>query len=207
MAFSITSAKTVITPNPKALSIKQDIPSEVLSVGLPGSVMTMMSTISNAALTHMVAGCSDIAIAGIGVAKEIDRLAYAIAQGMTPGMLSLIGYNYASGNHKRMKAVTKTAFAYSVLVACVGAVLLWTLETPISRCFIADTETVRYGQRFPKIICLACLTTAVNFIFITGFQAIGKKVQPLCLSLLRKGSLDVVLMLILNGAVSVSHIA
>ena len=36
------------------------------------------------------------------------------------------------------------------------------------------------------------------------FQAIGKKVQPLCLSLLRKGSLDMVFMLILNHAVGVS---
>ena len=39
------------------------------------------------------------------------------------------------------------------------------------------------------------------------FQAIGKKVQPLCLSLLRKGSLDMVFMLILNHAVGVSGIA
>ena len=169
--------------------------------------MTMMSTISNAALNHMVAGYSDTAIAGMGIAKKIDLLAYAIAQGMTQGTLPLIGYNYTSGNHKRMKAAIKTAFAYSFLVACVGAVLLWTLATPISRCFIADTETVRYGQHFLKIICLACPTTAFNFMVITVFQAIGKKIQPLCLSLLRKGSLDVVFMLILNSAVGVSGIA
>lgn len=42
---------------------------------------------------------------------------------------------------------------------------------------------------------------------ITVFQVIGKKVQPFCLSLLRKGSLDVVFMLILNHAVGVSGIA
>ena len=42
---------------------------------------------------------------------------------------------------------------------------------------------------------------------ITFFQAIGKKVQPLCLSLLRKGSLDVVFMPILNHAAGVSGIA
>ena len=198
---------TVITPNPKAYSLKQHIPAEVLSVGLPGFVMTMMSTISNAALNHMVAGYSDTAIAGMGIAKKIDLLAYAIAQGMTQGTLPLIGYNYTSGNHKRMKDAIKAAFAYSFIIACVGAVLLWTLAVPISRCFIADAETVGYGQRFLKIICLACPTTAVNFMVITVFQAIGAKVQPLCLSLLRKGSLDVVFMLILNSTIGVSGIA
>lgn len=198
---------TVITPDPKAFSIRQHIPGEVLSVGLPGFVMTMMSTISNGVLNHTVAGYSDTAIAGMGIAKKIDLLAYAIAQGMTQGTLPLIGYNYTSDSLKRMKAAIKTAFAYSFLVACAGTVLLWTLAAPISRCFIADAETVRYGQHFLKIICLTCPTTAINFMVITVFQAIGKKVQPLCLSLLRKGSLDVVFMLLLNHAVGVSGIA
>ena len=198
---------TVITPSLKAFSIKQHIPAEVLSVGLPGFVMTMMSTVSNGALNHMAAGYSDTAIAGMGIAKKIDLLAYAIAQGMTQGTLPLIGYNYTSGSHKRMKSAIKTAFACSFLIACAGAVLLWTLAAPISRCFIADAETVGYGQHFLKIICLARPTTTVNFMVITVFQAIGKKVQPLCLSLLRKGSLDVVFMVILNHAVGVSGIA
>lgn len=58
-----------------------------------------------------------------------------------------------------------------------------------------------------KIICLACPTTAVNFMRITVFQAIGKKVQPLFQSLLRKGSLDIVFMLLLNKSMGVSGIA
>ena len=58
-----------------------------------------------------------------------------------------------------------------------------------------------------QIYYTTTLTTAVNFMVITVFQAIGRKIQPFLLSLLRKGSLDVVFMLILNGAVGVSGIA
>ena len=133
------------------------------------------------------------AIAGMGIAKKIDLLAYAIAQGMTQGMLPLIGYNYSSGNLKRMKDAINTAFAYSLIAASCGTVLLYFFAAPIAGSFISDAETVRCGQHFLKIICLACPTTAVNFMCITVFQAIGKKVQPLFLSLLRKGSLDIVL--------------
>ncbi len=78
---------------------------------------------------------------------------------------------------------------------------------PIAGSFISDADTVGYGQQFLKIICLACPTTAINFIAITVFQAIGKKIQPLFLSLLRKGSLDVVFMLLLNKAIGISGIA
>lgn len=106
--------KTVITLNPAEYSFKQKIPLEVITVGLPGFVMTMMSTISNTALNHIVADYSTTAIAGMGIAKKIDLLAYAIAQGMTQGTLPLIGYNFSSGNIKRMKESIKAAFSYSL---------------------------------------------------------------------------------------------
>ena len=199
--------KSVITLNPKLYSVRRKIPLEVITVGLPGFVMTMMSTISNTALNHMVSDYSNTAIAGMGIAKKIDLLAYAIAQGMTQETLPLIGYNYSSGNLKRMKDAIKTAFAYSLIVAACGTVLLYFFAAPIARCFIPDAETVAYGQHFLKIICLACPTTAINFMCITVFQAIGKKVQPLFLSLLRKGSLDIVFMLLLNQSMGVSGIA
>ena len=199
--------KTVIILNPTAYSLKQHIPLEVTTVGLPGFVVTMMSTISNTALNHIVAGYSNTAIAGMGIAKKIDLLAYAIAQGMTQGTLPLIGYNYSSGNIKRMKESIKVAFLYSLIVAACGTVSLYFLATSVVRGFISDAQTVHYGQKFLKIICLACPTTAINFMVITIFQAIGKKVQPLFLSLLRKGSLDIIFMVVLNHTMGISGIA
>lgn len=187
--------KTVITLNPKAYSLKQNIPLEVITVGLPGFVMTMMSTISNTA------------IAGMGIAKKIDLLAYAIAQGMTQGVLPLIGYNFSSGNIKRMKESIKVACIYSLGVAVCGTLFLYFCSPLVVRCFIADTQTVYYGKKFLKIICLACPTIAINFMVITIFQVIGKKGQPLFLSLLRKGSLDIVFMLVLNHTLGVFGIA
>ena len=187
--------------------MREKIPAEVLTVGLPGFTMTMMSTVSNTVLNHIVASYSSTAIAGMGIAKKIDLLAYAIAQGMTQGTLPLIGYNYSSGNRPRMKQAIRTALLYSLLVACVGALLLWFLAVPITRCFINDADTVRYGQSFLKIICLACPSTAVNFMVITIFQATGRKLQPLLLSLLRKGSLDVVFMIMLNHIIGINGIA
>lgn len=199
--------KTVITLDIRKYSVRNGIPADVIAVGLPGFAMTMMSTVSNTALNHIVAGYSSTAIAGMGIAKKIDLLAYAIAQGMTRGTLPLIGYNYSSGNRKRMKAAIRTAFVGSLTVAACGTVFLYFFASAIAGSFISDTETVAFGQRFLKIICLACPSTAVNFLCITVFQAIGKKIQPLLLSLLRKGSLDIIFMLLLNHRFGISGIA
>lgn len=58
-----------------------------------------------------------------------------------------------------------------------------------------------------RIVCLACPTTALNFLIITVFQATGQRVQPLILSLLRKGGLDIPLMLVQNRFIGVDGIA
>ncbi|HCW80507.1 MAG TPA: hypothetical protein DG942_05320 [Ruminococcaceae bacterium] len=65
----------------------------------------------------------------------------------------------------------------------------------------------RYGRTFLRIICLACPTTAINFFIITVFQATGKKIQPIVLSLLRKGIVDVPLMFLFNRLMGINGIA
>lgn len=198
---------TTITPSPKYFTLRSGIPMEVLTVGLPSFVMTLMSTISNLTLNKMIASYSNEAVAGMGIAKKIDLMAFAIAQGMTQGTLPLIGYNYSSGNHKRMLSALKVLLVDCLVLAVCGMALMYFGATPITRCFIDDSTTIEYGRSFLRIVCLACPTTALNFLAITIFQATGKKVQPLILSLLRKGGLDIPLMLLFNSLIGIDGIA
>lgn len=198
---------TTITPAPRYLTFNKEISLEVLTVGLPSFLMTLMSTLSNLTLNKIISGYSNEAVAGMGIAKKIDLLAFAIAQGMSQGTLPLIGYNYSAGNHKRMASALKVLLLYCLIVAFSGMALMFFGAAPITRCFIDDAATVAYGRTFLKIVCIACPTTALNFLSITIFQATGKKLQPLILSLLRKGGLDIPLMLLFNHINGINGIA
>lgn len=79
--------ETVITFDLSQFTLKHRIPNEVILVGLPGFLLTCMSSISNTFLNSMVASYSTQAIAGMGIAKKINLLAFAIAQGTTQGTL------------------------------------------------------------------------------------------------------------------------
>ena len=187
-----------ITFSPSAYSLKNGVPGEIIAVGLPGFIMTLMGTISNTVLNHIVAGYSNSAIAGMGIAKKIDSLAYAIGQGISQGLVPLIGYNYSSGNRKRMKDSIRISFTLSLAAAFISTTLLFAMAEPVSYFFIDDEETALYGMKFLRIIALACPSTMINFMIISLFQAMGRKIQPFVLSFLRKGSLDVLLMLPLS---------
>lgn len=144
---------------------------------------------------------------GSGIAKKIDMMAFAIAQGMTQGTLPLIGYNYSSGDHRRMLSALRVLLLDCLLVAAAGMALMLLAAAPITRCFIDDAATVSFGCDFLRIVALACPSTALNFLAITIFQATGKKFQPLLLSLLRKGGLDIPLMLLFDHLAGISGIA
>lgn len=66
---------------------------------------------------------------------------------------------------------------------------------------------MEYGGRFQRIICITGPCISVTMIIITLFQSVGKKVQPLILSLLRKGVLDIPAMFLMNAWVGVNGIA
>jgi len=199
--------KTVITLNPKYYSIAGGIPADVVVGGLPSFIMMMLGCLSNSVLNRLVTSCSNEAMAGMGIAKKIDMIAFSVAQGMTQGVLPLIAYNYASGDRKRMNRSIQITLVYTLLMVCTATLMLFLFASPITRCFINNDETVAYGRDFLKVICFTCPSTAVNFMIITVFQATKQKVQPLILSLLRKGSLDIPLMIVLNHFIGINGIA
>lgn len=198
--------RTVIKFSPRNYTLCNGIPREILLVGFPSFVMTIMSIFSNTVLNKMVVSYSNQAISGMGIAKRIDMLAFAIANGMTQGVLPLIGYNYAARNYPRMRSTIKTAFTYSLVVATAGAVALFVCAVPVVRFFIDDAETVSYGQYFLRIICITCPAISVTMMIISVFQATGQKTKPMILSTLRKGGFDVPFMFIMNAAAGANGI-
>ncbi len=190
--------KTVIKFSLKSYSLSHGIPKKILLIGFPSFLMTLMSILSNTILNKMVVSYSNQAIAGMGIAKKIDMLTFAIASGMTQGVLPLIGYNYAAKNYARMRSTIKAAFYYSLAIATFGAILLFICAVPVVRFFIDDAQTIAYGQYFLKIICITCPAVSVIMMIISVFQATGQKTKPMILSLLRKGGLDIPFMFMMN---------
>ena len=198
--------RTVIKFSIKNFVLRRDLTKEILLVGFPSFIMILMGTFSNIILNKLVVSYSNQAIAGMGIAKKIDILAFAIANGITQGVLPLIGYNFAAKNYARMRAAIKTSFVFCLIVSIIGAIFLFTCAVPVVKFFISDAETVAYGQHFLRIICITCPAISVTMMIITIFQATGQKTKPMILSFLRKGGIDVPFMFIMNYIAGASGI-
>ena len=175
------------------------VPAEVLSCGLPACLMTLFENISYAVLDHLMAFNGVTMQAGIGVAKKINMLAHCIVRGMAQGVLPLISYNYASGNRRRMRQAVLLSTGISVGLAAACTLACLSLSEPLVGLFFrGDTESLKYGARFLRILCLGGPFSACAYAAISFFQAVGRGMRSFLLAILRKGVLDIPLMFMLR---------
>ena len=196
--------RSVISLRPSRRAFSQRIPSDVLTTGLPACLMTLCENVSYAVLDNLMAAWGLSCQTGIGVAKKVNMLAHSMVRGMAQGVLPLIAYNYASGNHRRMRQAVLTSTGISVALAAACMVLSLTLSRALIGLFIQhSSDSLDYGAAFLKVLCVGGPFSACAYAFISFFQAVGQSRKSFVLAVLRKGVLDIPIMLILNAVVPI----
>ncbi len=173
---------------------------EVLKSGLPACIMTLFESVSYAVLDKLLSSYGIMVQAGIGVAKKVNMLAHCMVRGISQGILPLIAYNFASKDHRRMRAATTFGLAISVGVSCLCTAACLLFPDELIAIFLQDGESASYGVAFLKILCLGCPLSAGAYMVISFFQAVGSGGRSFFLAIMRKGVLDITLMFILGTA-------
>ncbi len=193
----------VFTLNPKDISLKHNIPKEVLFIGFPAALSTTLAMVSNIFANKLVSvdlpkDLQSSALAGLGIAKKINTLAFNICMGITQGMLPFIAYNYASKNVKRMKKGILFMFATAIGFSLIAITFFLAFTKGFVSFFIKEPMSVDYGVKFLRLIAAAVPLCSISFATNTVFQASGKKAFSFILSILRKGLFDIPLMFLLK---------
>ncbi len=184
----------VCTIHFKDISFKDRIPQDVLMIGLPAALSTTLAMVSNMFANALIKPYGSAAVAGMGVAKKVNTLAFNTTMGLTQGVLPLLGFTYGARNYDRMKKTIRMTLMIAFGFCTFCMILFELFPSSWISFFIAEPESVRYGTQFLRIISIGCPMTAVTYMLNTVFQASGKKKQSLTLSVLKKGVIDIPLM-------------
>ena len=172
---------------------------EVAKIGAPATLQVFLSAVSNAVLLALVAGYSMEAVAGLGIMQRLEMLPFAMAMGVSGGVLPLIAYNYASKNHARMRDAIRTSMGAVLALSLTMLALLGIFSTQCVQFFLDDAAAVAYGTDFLRMRLIAVPFIAVDFLLLSVFQALGSARPALVLSVLRKGTVDIPLMFAANA--------
>lgn len=195
--------KTVLSLNPKKALLKKHYVMSVFAVGIPSALGSLLACVSNIVINNLASGYEhlygDVPVAAIGIAKKIDMLPMNVGFGLCQGMMPLVAYNFASGDHKRMRAIARTARNSAMVFAGFCIILFQLLAPQIAGLFNGHAETVKMSTDFLRILCLAVPLMLFNLQISFTFQAMGMGKQSLILSSLRQGVINIPLLFIMNG--------
>ena len=180
------------------ISFGEGIPGEVFMIGMPAALATTLAMLSNIVANALISSAGSEAVAGMGVAKKTNMIAFNTCMGITQGVLPLIGYTYGAKNYARMKETIKFTSAVTLSVGVVCTVLFRIFSAPAVRFFIDDADSVEYGRRFLNVIAFAAPLAAMTYMAGTVFQATGNRLYSFVLSIIRKGLLDIPLMFLFS---------
>ena len=189
----------VFALSPKEVSLKGRLPLDVLAIGFPAALSTLLAMLSNIFANALVAGYGSAAVAGMGVAKKVNTLAFNILLGLTQGTLPLIGYTYAAGNYRRMKKTIWVTGGCALSFSLVCMVLFRCFSASLVSFFIQDAQTIAFGREFLDVLAYAVPLCALTYATNVVFQATGRRLNSFILSILRKGLLDIPAMYLLGA--------
>lgn len=103
------------------VTLKPYILKDMLVVGVPGVFQNVLNVVSMTILNNLLKDYGANVVTAVGIANKINQLPIQIVFGFTQGVMSLIGYNFASKNFPRMKESIKKTY---IVTLCVLAVVL-----------------------------------------------------------------------------------
>lgn len=203
--YFVIKNRTVISLNPKRALLKSRYIKSVFAVGIPSALGSLLACVANIVINNLAAnykdivpGVDDVPVASIGIAKKIDMLPMNVGFGLCQGMMPLVAYNFASGDHKRMRAVARSARNAAMIFAAFCILLFQLLAPSIAGIFNGEPNTKAMSADFLRILCLSVPFMLFNLQISFTFQAMGMGKQSLVLSSLRQGVVNIPLLLIMD---------
>ena len=107
--------------------------------------------------------------------------------GITQGFLPIAGYNYGAKNWKRVRKVINISIVYAVALATVVLLFILFFADQIPTLFSKDAVVNAQTPAALKYVFAALPVVGIQLIGAAYFQAVGKALPALLLTLSRQG--------------------
>lgn len=178
--------------------LNKPIISEISSLGFVTlarqAVVSVTYLFMNNILFHLGGETSVTAYAIVG---RMLMFALFPVYGITQGFLPIAGFNYGAKKHLRVKETIFTAIKFAAGLATVVFILLMVFPEALTKLFTTNADVIKETPTDIRWVFAATPIIAIQLIGAAYFQAIGKAVPALLLTLTRQGFIFIPLILIL----------
>ncbi|MBU1072595.1 MATE family efflux transporter, partial [bacterium] len=171
---------------------------EIVAIGSSSFVRMAASSVLAVVMNHTLAiHGGDMAIAAFGVINRLLIFMITPLIGLAQGLQPIVGFNHGAGRFDKARRAVRLALASSTAIATAGAALMLAFPTTILGIFSRDRELLAIGVGAVRVVVLTFPLVGIQMVGATLFQAIGRALPALVLSLSRQFIFLLPLLLIL----------
>lgn len=105
IAMILRNKETLVDLSMKNFTLKDKIPTNILAIGAPASVTSLLTSVSTILYNISLNPYGDEAVAAMGIVMKVSLIYTMIFMGIATGIQPLLGYCYGSKKSERFKEV------------------------------------------------------------------------------------------------------
>ena len=177
---------------------RRHVVAEILSLGLPAFIRQFAASFfivitNNALVTYG----GDLHVSAFGVIYRILIFALMPLFGIAQGFQPIAGYNFGARNLSRVREAVKVTNVTTVAISSVVFTVVMLFPEAVFRIFTDDDALIGIGRRAIRIVMLAVPLIGSQIAGAVFFQAVGRALPALVLSLSRQVLLLIPLIIVL----------
>lgn len=154
-------------------------------VGIPASLNLALPSFMITVLNAILAAFAEVYVLILGVYYKLQTFIYFTISGIVQGIRPLMSYNLGAGRKDRVMGIFKVTLLLSLGVMVIGTILCLAIPKQLMDIFTDTPQTVQQGAIALRIISAGFIVSAISVVVSGSFEALGKGMPSLIISLLR----------------------
>ena len=159
---------------------------EIYGIGIPSIIMQSVGSFMVFGLNQILVKFTTTAVAAFGAYFKLQSFIFMPVFGMDNGIVPIIAYNYGAQNRKRLDETMRLSVIYGIAMMTIGMFIFWTIPHVLLGFFSASPELMKIGTVELRIISLAFPLAGYSIMLGGVFQALGKSVYSMYVSIVRQ---------------------
>jgi len=190
---------THLSIKPQDFKPSKRIYMETFKIGVPAALSNAVMSISFVLVNVIASSYGDHVVAGSGVQMRVTSMVIMMVMGLAMGYQPFAGYNYGAKKFDRLKSGFKITMLYGTILSVAFAVFFRFFGEDMIRIFIDDPATVAAGAKILRAFTLSIPFFGIQFSMMVTFQATGKALRAMIVSLGRQCIIYLPLLFTLNA--------
>mgnify|MGYP002236073350 FL=1 len=158
----------------------------IYAVGIPSIIMQSIGSIMTYSMNRILIEFSSTATAVFGVYFKLQSFFFMPVFGLNNGITPIIAYNYGAQQRKRMIRTIRISLTTAFCLTFVGFLCFESIPQVLLGMFNASADMLKIGVPALRIIGIHYLIAWFCIIAGTVFQALGKAVFSMIVSIMRQ---------------------